>query len=259
MKNCYAKHVGILGIAVVCASAMASTCRAETAPIEPAAQTLMDETAARYRALGSYADVMSLSASGSEEILGTSVGEMNFTAEIQWQKPNKARIVKRITNGNALGVSDGQTLWAFTPKHADYYLKRAATDHAIGDAMNEIDVGAPGLGIIADGYDVAEMQKLGLTSLKMGEIATVDGVRVQRVVADFKFATEGSALTTFEIGVADGLLHRVTQQYVSDKGRATIVETHAKIELNPQLPATIFTFPVPPKLEAIDYYFKLGK
>lgn len=259
MRNCYAKQVRMLGVAAACTSVVASTCRAETAPIEPAAQTLMDAMAARYRTVQSYADEMSLSVSGSEEILGASMDEMNFTAEIQWQKPNKARIVKRTSQATALGVSDGQTLWAFTPKHAAYYLKRAATDHAIGDAMNAIDVGAPGLGLIAGGYDVAEMQKLGLLSLKMGEIVTVDGVRVQRVVGDFKFAPGGSALTTFEIGGGDGLLHRVTQQYNSDKSRATVVETHKAVHIDPTLPTATFTFVVPPKLQAIDYYVRLNK
>ena len=225
--------------------------------IEPQARAIIENLAARYKAARSYSDVMSFRSSGAKLFPASMADEFKFQAQVAWQRPNKARIVKYSSKGIARAASDGRTLHAVTPRYKGYYLKRPANFNSINDAMNEIGVGAPGLGHIIEGQGVAWMVKAGLVSLKMGNDDVVDGVPVQRVIAQMEFPSGGSAVETLAIGKRDGLLRRVTQVYVSSKGRATFVETHTKIKLDPTLPDSTFAFSPPRNAKPIDYYSKL--
>jgi outer membrane lipoprotein-sorting protein/peroxiredoxin len=225
--------------------------------IEPQARAIIDNMAARYKAASSYSDVTSLNTNGGKQLLAGKSDEFKFRAQITWQRPNKAQIIKYADNGVARAVSDGKTLWAVAPRYKGYYLKRPANFNSINDAMNEIGVGAPGLGHIVEGQGVAWMEEQGLTSLKMGAHSTVDGVPVRLVIAHIEFPSGGSAVETLAVGAKDGLLHRVTQKYTADKGTLTIVETHTNIKFNPTLPDSTFAFVPPRGAKPIDYYSKL--
>jgi outer membrane lipoprotein-sorting protein/peroxiredoxin len=225
--------------------------------IEPQARAIIDNMASRYKAASSYSDVTSLNTNGSKLLPAGKSDEFKFRAQITWQRPNKAQIIKYADNGVARAVSDGKTLWAVTPRYKGYYLKRPANFNSINDAMNEIGVGAPGLGHIVEGQGVAWMEEQGLTSLKMGANSAADGVPVHLVIAHFEFPSGGSAVETLAVGTKDGLLHHVTQKYATDKGTLTVVETHTSIKLNPTLPDSTFAFAPPRGAKPIDYYSKL--
>jgi outer membrane lipoprotein-sorting protein/peroxiredoxin len=230
---------------------------AEQPIIEPRARALIERMAARYKSAHSYSDVMTLSSSGGKQIPKDAADEYQFRAQVVWKRPNKARIVKYAATGVAHSVSNGKILWAVTPRHKGYYLQRPADFNSINDAMNEIGVGAPGLGHIVEGQGVKWMVEQGLTSLKMGNAGIVDGAPVRRVIARFNFPSGGRAIETLVVGAKDSLLRSVTQEYISDKGRATFTERHTNIKLNPVLPDATFTFALPRGARRIDYYSRL--
>lgn len=225
--------------------------------IEASARALIDKMAARYKAARSYSDVMTLSSKWAKPPISAPPDEWNFRAQVAWQKPNRARIVKYAANFLARSSSDGKLLRAVTPRHKGYYLQRAANFNSIGDAMNEIGVGAPGLVHIMDAWGVARMEKEGLTSLRMAGRSMVDGVPTQRVIGRFAFHSGEDVVETLEIGIKDGLLHRVTQQYSADSGGGTFVETHSQIKIDPVLPVSTFAFVLPRGARPIDYYSRL--
>ncbi|MBV9867987.1 MAG: redoxin domain-containing protein [Abitibacteriaceae bacterium] len=225
--------------------------------IELPARALLESMATRYGALHSYADDMTMDFKGVPDFPAEMRDEFKFRAQVAWQKPNKAQIVKYTDNGTAWSTSDGTTLWASTPLHKGFYLKRPANEHSIGDALNEIGVGAPGLGIIEEGQGVAWLERQGLTSLKSGADATMNELPVHQVIAHLEFPDGGSADTTLAIGAQDGLLHRVTQEYTSPRGRMTVVETHTNIRLDPTLPDATFSFTPPAGTLPIQYYAAL--
>lgn len=233
-------------------------CQAQERVIDPQARALLQQMAAHYKNVRSYSDVMTLQTTG-ETFSKERHDEFNFRAQVAWQKPNRARIVKTAAGGVSRSASDGTTLWAVATSHPGYYLQRAATDNGINDAMNEIDVGAPGLAYIQDAAGSDWMVEQGMTSLKMGVDTRVDGVPVHQIIALMEFPGGGSAVDTISIGARDGLLRRLTQDYYSAKGHSTIVETHSQIKLNPALPPATFTFAVPAKAKPIDYYVRVEK
>ena len=249
------KNLSLLAVTIF-GACHARVCRAQERVIEPQARALLEQMAAHYKNVRSYSDVTTLRTTG-ETFSQERHDEFNFRAQVAWQKPNRARIVKTAAAGVSRSVSDGTTLRAVTTRYPGYYLQRAATDNGINDAMNEVDVGAPGLAHIQDAAGTDWMVEQGMTSLKMSVDAKVDGVPVHQIIALMEFPGGGSAVDTISIGARDGLLHRVTQEYYSTKGHSTIVETHSQIKLNPTLPPATFDFAVPANAKAIDFYSKL--
>lgn len=236
-----------------------------TSEIEPEARDLLNRMGARYKVVRSYSDVTTLSVSPTDAFGAGKNGkeadpgdEYNFRARVAWEKPNKARIEKFGTHGRAYSSSDGKMMRAYNPLHPSRFLERAANFNSINDAMNEIGVGAPGLGHLA-GQGIRFFQGA-LSSLQLGPDSRADGVATHQIIARLAFPSGGSAVETLEIGIKDGLLRRVTQKYSGEgTGKAaTIVETHSQIKIDPSLPASTFAFAPPRGARRIDYYSRLS-
>jgi peroxiredoxin len=212
--------------------------------IDPAAKALIEATTARYQAMNSYSDVTTLSGFAG-----------NFEAKISWQKPSKARVEAKLAKGISFGLNDGANLWALNPRHPGYYLKRAANQSRIFDAIGESDVGAPGFMLMIEDKGFENFLRDGLYKLEMGLPEEFDGKPMQTVRAHFAFDDGKDSMATFFIGKEDGLLYQVRQNY---DATASIVEMHRDIKVNPELGAETWQWTPPTDLKPVEYFSSIS-
>jgi outer membrane lipoprotein-sorting protein/peroxiredoxin len=226
-----------------------------TPAIDPQARALLDKAAALYLSTSSYSDTTTLSATADRP----TPPDLNFTAKIKWERPGNVAVDKTNTaNELARAVSDGTTDWAVDPAHKGYYVQHPVYSVSIDEPMNEIGVGCPGFMITLGGKGTDTFISQGLTSLTMDPDTTVDGVAVHSVSGTLAFPGGGSAKMTILIGIKDGCVHYVSQDYSGQQGSMRIVETHSDIHLNPSFPAGTFTFVPPPNAKEIANFSELN-
>ena len=197
---------------------------------------MVNNMAAQYAATKSYSDTTTVVAKSDGSIGSGAVADMNFSAQIDWQKPSSFAVIR--TSGNKVlhGVGNFTDGWATTADHKDAVMSVATGD--IAAWMAAFKVSTPGSAIILGGpTDLIASQ--GLTSLHIGTDSTVDGVPVHTLTGALS-VPGGTGTETMLIGVSDGCLHGLTIDYALTQGHIHIVETHTDVKLNPVLAPDVF-------------------
>jgi len=225
--------------------------------IEPQARDEYQRLMARYAAFTSYSDTTALSLQNAGLMPEKDAASVAFRARLSWQRPGKVRLEGERAGGKFLAVSDGATLWARDGEHAGHFVRRAASPR-IFEALNEVQAGAPGLGVMFGDGTLESMSKQGLARLRMLPDRSAEGVACRVLQAELADDDGSDIVVRFFVGAADGLMHRVENDYARGAKRATVVETHSGIKADEALPAASWVFDELPGTQAVEYFSSLN-
>lgn len=209
--------------------------------IDPQARALLNQMAAAYKGLKSYAGTMDFTTSAP-------AGENSPPPQrttIVIQKPNRVSIKTTVLDKSITVVSNGTNLFVATSREKDKYLKKALPTGQAALKMEQLlmigGVDGPGLLPLLAGSDPLMPIARFMKSLSIAKEENVNGVAVDVVTADFEAGPVKGAVI-FMIGKADHLLRRATVTQANGNKMIVITETHSNIKVDSLLAGNAFAF-----------------
>jgi outer membrane lipoprotein-sorting protein len=226
------------------------------APAEPemdaAAQEVIKQASAAYKALKSYAD--------TADVVATGFGPQPETIKITtaYQRGGKVLVKRAESDGTSIFATDGKLFYVVLPQVKGKYLKRTLPPqvNATEVVLARTAGAGPGLDMWLGGEDILSSIKPALESLKIGEAAKIGDVDVDNVVFNLK-GRSGPAKITFSFGKADHLLRRIVMDRSmkapdGSEKKVIVTETRSNIQADTALQATQLQFVPPAGAKAVD-------
>lgn len=217
---------------------------------DEAAGEKLHQMVAAYDALKSFAVTVELRQAVAT---GTQVANSAPTqrARVQWQRPNRVRVVTRNPNGEtgaAKAISDGKNIYVAYSFAPGQYVKRPVpAKETIQQTILAGGAGGPGAALAFGNGNKAQLEAFfkSARSYSLGEAETLDGIATETVIVHLPFRSDAMRYT-FSIGQTDHLLRRLKLNYAAKEGSIEVVETHSDLEIDPVLPDSTWDY-VPPK------------